>query len=262
MATVARKRKTVRKKIVIPPPPTRKEAPLWLQSVAVFVAGVGLGVLLLGPGAQWASALFNASSPVVADGSGDELAPPAFGGLPAGIAGAFSSSASIVSVASSPAASSVAASSAPASTQPMSGAGSSGLAAMLRSRMDFLRITRGVVGGQSNAGYLVALTRPQQDKLWGDMAERGAVMPAAANVALEGKMIVAVFAGQRPDASYAMEVSHVVMTERDIRLFVLETHAGANCVQQFTPVSPYDVVTIDRIDLPLVVVREEAIIDC
>lgn len=229
----SRKRKPSSPAASAKPAPVKRRTTLWtsiwLQCAAMFIVGIGFGAFIVGPGV--------ADTIMLQD---DALPPPAFGGLPgetAPVVAASSASLSVAAVAENP-------------------------DALLRSQIEFKHVAHDIVGGTKEAGYLAVTDREQLNKLWAEMAARGGRLQSNAGMNLDGRVLLTVFAGEKPTAAHRIEVSHIVMTEKEVRVNVLETSPGAGCNAVQTVTSPYHMVFFERVDLPIVVIRETQAIDC
>ena len=101
---------------------------------------------------------------------------------------------------------------------------------------------------------------------WADLWTRHASLvvpaPTLPPVALEGKMIVAVFDRNRSSGGFAVEVQSIVVGESGIVVEVLRTAPGASCVvtQAFT--QPFHIVLADAAAGDVQLVLTDRISDC
>ena len=93
-------------------------------------------------------------------------------------------------------------------------------------------------------------------------AEYEEVFDEETNIDFNEYSIVAVFSGQKPTGGYNVEITGITETTNRIKIDVLETTPGEDCIVIQVITFPYDVVLIESIEKTPEFVFEETILEC
>lgn len=106
-------------------------------------------------------------------------------------------------------------------------------------------------------------TAADWEALWAEMNAHREPVEELPKVNFEEKMLVAAFRGDCGSGGYGLEIQSVEGTKKALKVNVLYTTPGKNCMSTMMITQPYEIVTIDRVTSKAIQVNvEDKVIDC
>jgi len=117
--------------------------------------------------------------------------------------------------------------------------------------LEFDTIEKGFFSGITEKKNLVIRTQDQRAKLWNKHTSIRIPPPEAPAIDFTENMILAVFMGQKPSGSFAVEITRVEKCENGLVVFFSEVEPPPDAVVTAVLTQPYHIIRIEKSNLPV-----------